>query len=100
MKELILDENILDNINTKVIIHEEIPIAIIKYEGIIYAIDNRCPHRGGSLYKGKLKDGFISCPLHNWEFNLNSGSCSLNNKIKIKKFKVEYNNKKIIIKND
>ena len=100
MNKLILDKNFLDNKNKKVVFHEEIPIAIIRYNGEIYAFDNRCPHRGGALYKGITKKGYISCPLHNWEFNLDSGFCLENNNIKINIFKVEESKNNIIINFD
>ena len=100
MAELVLDKKILDDNNKKVVIHQEIPIAIVKYNGKIHAFDNRCPHRGGSLYKGSIKLGYISCPLHNWEFNLESGLCRENKNIKINNYKVRESKNSIIIKFD
>ena len=54
MAELVLDKKILGDNNKIVIMHQEIPIAIVKYKGKIHAFDNRCPHRGGALYKGSI----------------------------------------------
>ncbi|GGE44476.1 tRNA-(guanine-N1)-methyltransferase [Agaricicola taiwanensis] len=39
----------------------------------IYAIDNRCPHRGGPLSEGIVHGGFVTCPLHNWVIDLKTG---------------------------
>jgi nitrite reductase (NADH) small subunit len=41
--------------------------------GEVYAIDNRCPHRGGPLSEGIVHDGAVTCPLHNWVLDLKSG---------------------------
>lgn len=41
--------------------------------GAIHAIDNRCPHRGGPLSEGIVHGGFVTCPLHNWVFSLETG---------------------------
>lgn len=49
------------------------PIAIFNNGGIFKAIDNTCPHRGGSLGEGALKNGCVICPLHQWTFNLETG---------------------------
>ena len=41
--------------------------------GDIYAIDNRCPHKGGPLSEGIVHDTAVTCPLHNWVLDLRSG---------------------------
>lgn len=38
-----------------------------------YAVDNRCPHRGGPLSEGIVHDDAVTCPLHNWVINLATG---------------------------
>jgi nitrite reductase (NADH) small subunit len=38
-----------------------------------YAIDNRCPHRGGPLSEGIVHGDAVTCPLHNWVINLATG---------------------------
>ena len=97
MKPLIIDISILDEQDRKIVMHAEVPIAIVKYKKSFFAFDNRCPHRGGALYKGKMKNTIITCPLHKWKFNLESGFCINNNKIRIKKFKVNQVKNKLII---
>ncbi|HEY8575277.1 MAG TPA: nitrite reductase small subunit NirD [Devosia sp.] len=39
----------------------------------IYAIENRCPHRNGPLSEGIVHGSSVTCPLHNWVFDLASG---------------------------
>ncbi|ODN70810.1 nitrite reductase small subunit NirD [Methylobrevis pamukkalensis] len=39
----------------------------------IFAIDNRCPHRGGPLSEGIVHGHFVTCPLHNWVISLETG---------------------------
>ena len=38
-----------------------------------YAVDNRCPHRGGPLSEGIVHGDAVTCPLHNWVINLPTG---------------------------
>ena len=38
-----------------------------------FAIEDRCPHRGGPLSQGIVHDGCVTCPLHNWVVSLESG---------------------------
>lgn len=49
------------------------PVAIFNIGGNYFAIDDRCPHRGGPLSEGTLKDGIISCPWHGACFELSTG---------------------------
>lgn len=39
----------------------------------VYALDDRCPHRGGPLSEGIVAGHSVTCPLHNWVFDLNTG---------------------------
>ena len=49
-------------------------IAIIRAaRGEIFAIEDRCPHRGGPLSQGIVHDKGITCPLHNWVISLETG---------------------------
>lgn len=39
----------------------------------VYALDNRCPHKGGPLAEGIVHGASVTCPLHNWVFSLETG---------------------------
>jgi nitrite reductase/ring-hydroxylating ferredoxin subunit/uncharacterized membrane protein len=49
-------------------------VLLYRHAGSIYAIANRCTHRGGPLHKGKLSDGQVTCPWHLSTFALEDGS--------------------------
>jgi nitrite reductase/ring-hydroxylating ferredoxin subunit/uncharacterized membrane protein len=40
----------------------------------MYALANRCSHRGGPLHKGEVDDGRVTCPWHLSTFSLEDGS--------------------------
>lgn len=42
--------------------------------GAVYALHNRCAHRGGPLDEGELHDGCVTCPWHGSVFRLADGS--------------------------
>ena len=50
MKPLVIDIKQLHNKKRKIIMYEDIPVAIVKHKDSYFAFDNRCPHRGSSLY--------------------------------------------------
>ena len=64
-------------------------VVIFNLGGEFFALNNRCPHRGGSLAAGKLtglvqssepgdyrytrRGEIIRCPWHSWEFDIRTG---------------------------
>lgn len=49
-------------------------VALFNVGGTVFAIDNRCPHRGGPLIRGYPDaEGGIKCPMHGWRFDLRTG---------------------------
>jgi nitrite reductase [NAD(P)H] small subunit len=39
----------------------------------VFALDDRCPHKGGPLSQGIVHGTSVTCPLHNWVISLESG---------------------------
>jgi nitrite reductase (NADH) small subunit len=39
----------------------------------VYALKNKCPHKGGPLSDGIVHGCRVTCPLHNWVLELKSG---------------------------
>lgn len=48
-------------------------ILLANIRGEYYAVENKCPHMGGSLYDGKLEESNIVCPRHGSVFDLTTG---------------------------
>ena len=41
--------------------------------GEIFALRDRCPHKGGPLSQGIVSGKTVTCPLHNWNIALDTG---------------------------
>ncbi len=39
----------------------------------VFALDDKCPHKGGPLSQGIVQGEFVTCPLHNWMISLKTG---------------------------
>ncbi|WP_113634950.1 Rieske (2Fe-2S) protein [Nubsella zeaxanthinifaciens] len=48
-------------------------ICLIRNQGKLHAVQNRCPHAGGILSKGWCKNGNVVCPIHRYEYDLETG---------------------------
>jgi nitrite reductase (NADH) small subunit len=42
-------------------------------EGQVFALLDRCPHKGGPLSQGIVFGTSVACPLHNWTIGLDDG---------------------------
>jgi nitrite reductase (NADH) small subunit len=40
----------------------------------VFALRDKCPHRGGPLSQGMVYGHTVACPLHNWSIALDSGT--------------------------
>lgn len=49
---------------------EGIALALVRIEGRVRAVEDRCPHMAFPLSKGLCRDGRLICTWHHWEFNL------------------------------
>ncbi len=70
--------------------HGRHQVAVFNVDGRLYAVRNRCPHRGGPLCHGRISgtrvpsdslgyewgmaDRVLTCPWHGWQFDLDTGA--------------------------
>ncbi len=59
--------------SARVVEVEERRVAVFNVGGALRAIDDRCAHKGGSLAEGMVRDGVVTCPLHWWRYDLETG---------------------------
>ena len=48
-------------------------IFLVNLDGEFFALDNKCPHMGGSLADGNLEGATLSCPRHGAKFDVRTG---------------------------
>lgn len=55
------------------VVEGPVPIAVFYDEGVLYAVDNRCPHMGFPLHRGTIDHGVLTCHWHHARFDARSG---------------------------
>lgn len=50
------------------------PVLLVRHQGAVRAVGDRCTHRGAPLHEGSLVDGCIECPWHGSRFALADGA--------------------------
>jgi len=58
-------------------------------EDKVFALLDRCPHKGGPLSQGIVYGERVACPLHNWNIELNSGCATAPDEGCTQKFSVK-----------
>jgi nitrite reductase/ring-hydroxylating ferredoxin subunit len=56
------------------VVADETPVLVVRHDLGLYAIHNRCSHRGCSLAEGELQGDTIVCGCHGSRFSLADGS--------------------------
>lgn len=93
-------------------------IGIFNIDGKFYALRNLCPHRLGPLCVGQVsgrvvaagpprdaheaasfeqEGGVIRCPWHLWEFDIRTGQCLVDPRVRVKTYPVQIEGDAIVI---
>ena len=61
-------------LGARVVQTDTMKIAVFRTAGDqVFALRDHCPHLGGPLSQGIVHGESVTCPLHNWVFDLNTG---------------------------
>jgi len=70
----ILDVNDIPKLGARVVRHGTLDIAVFRTaDDEVFALEDRCPHKGGPLSQGIVHGKKVTCPMHNWNIELDSG---------------------------
>lgn len=62
-------------LGARVVRRSEGDIAVFRNgENEVFALRDKCPHKGGPLSQGIIFGKRVACPLHNWAINLDDGT--------------------------
>lgn len=68
-----LDESTLQEGTVNVATPKGVSIILIKKEGRVYALRNRCAHMSCDLSGGWLDGHTLQCPCHEWKYDITTG---------------------------
>ncbi len=67
----------------------DLQIGLFRSPEGLFAINNVCPHKGAPLHDGFVKDGRVTCPWHQWDFQLSDGACVTVPQVRVASYPVE-----------
>lgn len=64
----------IPRLGARVLNTDTVRIALFRTAGDqVFALKDECPHKQGPLSQGIVHDNSVTCPLHNWKIDLQSG---------------------------
>lgn len=72
-------------------------VALFNVGGRFHAIDNQCPHAGGSLGEGILDGCIVTCPYHFWQFDVRKGHSPEFEDARVDRFEVRVEGEEISV---
>lgn len=64
----------IPKLGARVVRHGDQEIGVFRTDNDdVFAINNRCPHKGGPLSQGIVYGDKVACPLHSWKISLVDG---------------------------
>lgn len=105
----------------RIVSHDGVEIGVFHWQGAFYAYQNLCLHQGGPACEGlimhKVEDvlgpdrtwhgqRFSSdevhfvCPWHGYEYDIRTGECAANRKLKLRAYEVVRRGEEIYVRAD
>ena len=63
----------------------------------VFALEDRCPHKNGPLSEGIVHGNKVTCPLHNWVFDMNTGEAQGNDEGSVPTYPAKVENGRIML---
>ncbi len=63
----------------------------------VFALEDRCPHKNGPLSEGIVHGNKVTCPLHNWVFDMNTGEAQGNDSGTVPTYPAKVKNGRIML---
>ncbi|WP_124948630.1 nitrite reductase small subunit NirD [Sulfuriferula thiophila] len=64
----------IPNLGSRVVQTTQGDIAVFRTDGDeVFALHDKCPHKGGPLSQGIVAGKTVTCPLHGWKIGLQTG---------------------------
>jgi nitrite reductase/ring-hydroxylating ferredoxin subunit len=72
-------------------------VLIARIEGNLYAVSGSCAHMACPLFMGRLDGVIITCPCHDWKFDLRDGQFLDAPEIKLKTYPIKSESGKLYL---
>jgi len=90
--------NDIPKLGARVVKRAEGDIAVFRTaDDNVFALRDKCPHKGGQLSQGIVHGNRVACPLHDWKIGLDDGQAVAPDKGCAASFPVKIEGEKIVL---
>jgi nitrite reductase (NADH) small subunit len=90
-------------------------IGLYRVGETLYALADRCPHRGAPLCSGSVatavdlrggelvlgtRNGIVRCPWHKWEFDIATGRALADERLRVRRYSVRVQDHEVVVSLD
>lgn len=68
---------------------KELSVFLLENPDRVEVIDNACPHASGNLSAGEVVGDVVTCPWHQWAFDLKTGVCVDSPRARVRRYAAE-----------
>lgn len=73
-------------------------LALFVVDGQVRCLDALCPHEGGPMLQGDLRDGIVTCPWHAWTFRVSDGCATDGNGCRLGSYPVKVEDGRVLVR--
>jgi len=73
-------------------------VLLAKTGGLVYALSGKCAHMACPLYTGTLEGDILTCPCHDWRFNIRTGEFLDARELRVETYQTKSENGKLFVK--
>lgn len=70
---------------------------VFKANDEIKVFDSRCPHQITNIPELSLENTTLTCPKHNWQFDISTGSCIAKGKLPLNEMQFKIENERLFV---
>jgi nitrite reductase (NADH) small subunit len=87
-------------------------LVLVRWHGSVHALRNLCPHMSQSFHLGLVRgrargevgevvfdqgEPVLSCPWHQYQFDLGTGQCLVDHKLRVKRYPVTVESGRVLV---
>ncbi|TVP85690.1 MAG: Rieske (2Fe-2S) protein [Acholeplasmataceae bacterium] len=69
----IMLEDLMQQHKARVMI-DQTAVLFVYHDGTVFALADKCPHMGASLFKGTVENGIVTCRAHRAKIDIKTGA--------------------------
>jgi nitrite reductase/ring-hydroxylating ferredoxin subunit len=92
-----LDESELREDTMYLVSPKGVSIIIIRKDGHVYALRNRCAHMSCTLAGGRLNGDTLQCPCHEWKYDITTGEFLEAREITVPTYRCKFEDGKLLV---